>query len=358
LSVSYLAPYFGPDVFVSYSHGKPIGGRAPLRDWSRALIARLKDGLRDLRAEFDDLDIWMDPDLDPTAQLTDELKGKAGACGVLMIVMSERYLQSSWCHDELDWFKEQIKDRTGTGGRVFVIRAQETDGSQWPDFLRDQRGHAMMGFSFYDPESGEPWGFQLREPGDEYFKELTRVRIWLVRRLRELRERAAKEAEAKKSTPATPAASQGLTPSRRIYLHARPENESARAEIDLALKDEGIISLTAQNGAGGGLEAWQREASDRLETAKRCAALALLRIDQDERFVGDLLDIGVDERERIAAARGAPLPCAVLDKTSGRLPIDIAPFDIERFDVNRTGWRSQFRAWLEAAPGAIAGPAP
>src|SRR6516164_207235 len=210
--MNYLAPHFGPDVFVSYSHGKPTGSRAPLRDWTRNLIVRLKDGLRDLRAEFDNLDIWMDPDLDPTAQLTDELKGKAGACGVLMIVMSERYLQSSWCHDELDWFKEQISDRTGTDGRVFVIKAQETDTGHWPKFLLDPRGHAMTGFSFYDPDSGEPWGYQLQEPNDDYFKELGRVRLWLTKLLRELRERAAKEAEAKKSTPAMPAGAQGITP--------------------------------------------------------------------------------------------------------------------------------------------------
>ena len=52
-----------------------------------------------------------------------------------------------------------------------------------------------------------------------------------------------------------------------------------------------------------------------MATAQRCEALALLRPDDGDRFVGDLLDIGVDERARIADARGAPLPCAVLDKT-------------------------------------------
>jgi hypothetical protein len=275
-----------------------------------------------------------------------------------MIVMSDRYLQSRWCLDELDWFKEQIQERTGPSGRVFVIRAQDTDTSRWPEFLRDSRGFAMTGFSFFDPDSGDPWGFQLQEPNDDYFKELGRVRLWLTKRLRELRERAAKDAQAKTSIPAPPAAGHGLTAPRRIYLHVRPESESARAEIDLLLKGEGIISLTTQNGARGGLAAWQREAKDRLETAKRCEALALLRIEQDERFVGDLLDIGVDERERIAVARGAPLPCAVLDKTSERLPIDVAPFGIARFDVNRTDWRGQFRAWLDAARGAAAGAAP
>ena len=73
------------------------------------------------------------------------------------------------------------------------------------------------------------------------------------------------------------------------------------------------------------------------------------RGDDSGRFVGDLLDIGVDERERIASARGAPLPCAVLDKTGAELPIDVAPFGIEHFDVTRENWRGDFRQWLDAA---------
>ena len=108
------------------------------------------------------------------------------------------------------------------------------------------------------------------------------------------------------------------------------------------------MPLTAHASAAGRPPSWQRDAKARMEAAKRCEALALLRVDDGERFVGDLLDIGVDERKRIAAARGAPLPCAVLDKTGESLPIDVAPFGIERFDVNRTDWRGAFRAWLDA----------
>ena len=100
--MSYLAPDFDPDVFVSYSHGDPEGGRAPLRDWSQALVRRLKDGLHALETEFDDLKVWMDPDI-----------GKASACGILMIVMSKRYLKSSWCKDELEWFRKQFEGRAG-----------------------------------------------------------------------------------------------------------------------------------------------------------------------------------------------------------------------------------------------------
>jgi len=347
--MSYLAPDFDPDIFVSYSHGDPREGRAPLRDWTQALIRRLEDQLHSLETEFDDLRLWMDPQIDPTAYLTDDLRAKASACGVLMIVMSKRYLRSSWCNDELEWFRKQFEGRVGEGGRVFVIRAQKTDESLWPDFLRDARGHAMTGFSFYDPENGFPWGFQLREPGDDYFKEVTRLQIWLTKRLRELRERSAKRAQAE-TCAAVGAATPKPTGPRLIYLHARPDGESVRADVDRALKSDGILPVTATHGAaGGGLSDWQREANTRMEAAKRCEALALLRVDVGERFVGDLLDIGVNERGRIEGERGAPMPCAVLDKSGESLPINVAPFGIERFDVNRTGWHGEFRAWLDAA---------
>jgi TIR domain len=350
----YLAPHFDPDVFVSYSHGDPRDGRAPLRDWTQALIRRLNDRLRSLETEFDDLRIWMDPDIDPTVYLTPDLREKAGASGVLMIVMSKRYLKSSWCGDELAWFKEQIQDRSSTGGRVFVIRAQETEISLWPDFLRDERGHAIPGFPFYDPKDNAPLSFELREPNDDYFKALGSLQTWLVKRLRELRERAAKRAQAELAGGAAPLpAGQRL-----IYLYSRPDDEFARADVDRALRSDGIMPLTTQASTGKDPADFQREANTRLEVARRCEAMALLRADRGERFVGDLLDIGVSERERIAAARGAPMPCAVLDKTGEGLPIDVSRFGIARFDVNRTKWRGEFRQWLDATRASAAQAAP
>jgi len=347
----YLAPHFDPDVFVSYSHGDPRGGESPLKDWTQALLRRLNSHIRSLDDEFDDLALWWDDEIDPTAHLTEELRAKVGAAGVLMIVMSKRYLKSSWCSDELAWFKKQIQERGADSGRVFIIRAQPTDAEKWPEFLRDERGHAMPGFTFFDAASGDPLGWpDLAGVDREFWQEMSRLRTVLTRRLRELRERAGR-ASAAQAPVAAPAGA------RRIYLYASPDAEPARAEVGKSLTTDGIVPLSAQSG-GGGLANWQRDAGARLETAKRCDALALLRVDDGERFVGDLLDIGVDERERISTARGAPLPCAVLDRTGENLPLDVSPWGIARFDLKRDSWRGEFRAWLDAARAQHATAAP
>jgi hypothetical protein len=350
----YLAPHFDPDVFVSYSHGDPVGNRAPLREWTLALIRLLKDQLHSLEPDFKHLHLWVDAENDPTAKLTDELRKIVSASGVLMIVMSKHYLGSSWCQDELDWFRKQIEARPGESGRVFVLRAQDTDTALWPDFLRDERGHVMPGFAFYDPQNGYPWDYlDLTTPSADFRKQLLSLQIWLIKRLRELRERTAKQArdEAAVAAPLpTPASS------RRIYLHAPPDSESARIDVGRALESDGITSLTAEIAAGKGVANFQREAQALpIEAAKRCEALALLRVNTGGGFVGDLLDIGVDERKRVSDARGAPMPCAVLDKTGERLPIPVAQFGIERFDINVPDWRGQFRDWLDAARGRPAG---
>jgi hypothetical protein len=100
--MAFLRPHFEYDVFVSYSHGvRGVGADAPLREWTLELIRRLEVDIQQVDLEFDDLHIWRDEQIDPTIHLTDELRSKVKQSGILMIVMSPRYLASSWCKDEL-----------------------------------------------------------------------------------------------------------------------------------------------------------------------------------------------------------------------------------------------------------------
>jgi TIR domain len=178
--MAYLSPHFEQDVFVSYSHGHP-GGAGALKEWTFELLRRLKGDILDTDHEFNDLVIWWDKDLDPTLQLTPELKAKVRSSGILLIIMSPHYLTSGWCKDELTWFSEQIQDRLQDPERVFIIRAVRTDKSKWPAFLRDERGFTQPGFGFHDEQNVEPycWGGSTEEI-NQYMRSLRTLRTIVI----------------------------------------------------------------------------------------------------------------------------------------------------------------------------------
>jgi hypothetical protein len=343
--MAYLGPQFALDVFVSYSHGDPRGvGDSPLKQWTIKLVRELEGEIRSVDTEFDGLDVWCDELIDPTLHLTPELRAKVRTSGVLMIMMSPRYLSSTWCKDELAWFRDQIAARSGDHGRVFVVRVLPTDETAWPEFLRDERGNSLVGFRFYDPRRGMPFRWRdTSENSEDYARQLWTLQTSLTRRLRELRSRAKAREAAPSAAPISAGSAQ------RIYLHSRDEDAGVRDKVRDELTGKGLISLTPPAGPGRTLIDWTRESKLRIEAAKRCAALALVRAHDDECFIGELLDIGIDERERIQRERGVPLPCAVLDGTGEGLPIDVSPYGIRHFDLSQAEWPTAFRSWIDEA---------
>jgi hypothetical protein len=347
--MAYLEPNFDIDVFVSYSHGDPRGqGDSPLKRWTVALIEKLEQDILALDTEFDSLGIWCDRQGDPTAHLTDELRAKVSKSGILMIVMSKRYLTSQWCKDEFAWFREQIQDRAGHKGRVFIIRAQMTDEAAWPDFLRDEGGHAIPGFLFHDPREGHPYGWpNFTDINEDFHKSLSRLSMFLKARLRELKQR--QDERSREADGAKPVLQPSPNESRRIYLHASRNHNDARDEIKRALARDGFDPVTMDWGASATLTTMEAESRARIEMAKRCEALAFVNTDDREPDIEDFFQVCVDERERMEAARKSPLPCVVLDRSGGVLPFTPSDWRAERIDLTRDAWSHELRAWLDRA---------
>ena len=63
--------------------------------------------------------------------------------------MSEKYLASQWCHQELDWFAATI-DRQRKNTAPIVVEVGPTERSKWPKPLQD-----VPGFSLYDKDCRE-----------------------------------------------------------------------------------------------------------------------------------------------------------------------------------------------------------
>jgi hypothetical protein len=365
--MAFLKPHFENDIFVSYSQGDPSGtGKSPLKDWTDTLVQKLIGDIHSIDPAFDELRFWMDAQIDPTAPLTKELRDKVKTSGILMVIMSPRYLKSKWCQEELEWFREQIRERSNDQGRVFVVRVLPTEKTDWPDFLLDENGNSLIGFLFYDTATMMPFGWHDIS-GEEYVKQLWTLQTALTKRLREIRERHARRQQPAAAAtdasvtapqiaavdtifaaPQAPAAPpQETTGIRRVYLQARTDQATARSDVQRSLAPLGIVGLSIDANQGGTLTSWSEEAKARFETAKHCDALVLLRTDASPTFLGDLLQIGVDEREQIRSARKSALPCAVLDLSGQPLPLDVSTFGIKRFDLTRQNWSTEFAAWLE-----------
>src|SRR5262249_25154292 len=147
-------------------------------------------------------------------------------------------LASSWCKDELEWFREEVRDRSRDRGRVFIVRAFQTDENGWPVFLRDERGHALVGFRFYDPRTGRPLRWR-GEWSEDYVRQLWTLQTALTKRLRELRRRAESRLQAE-----TRVSPDLRGPSRRVYLHSRVEDAPIRDEIRRLLSGAGMALLS------------------------------------------------------------------------------------------------------------------
>jgi hypothetical protein len=348
----YLMPQFDYDVFISYAHGHVPGvADPPLKRWSQAMIDRLKADIASLFTDFDELKIWDYRSIDPTAELTDELRNKVERSCLLLIVMSPRYLASAWCKDELTWFERQFAERRKGVGRVFIVRAVSTDSNKWPRFLKDERGHADLGFRFHretDDENVEPYGWpDLVDRNEDFYRALSTLRTTLVQRLR-----AIKKSRDRQTAPVAMTAAAPAWRPPRVYLHARPEYDALRKSVSDELREAGCNVVTPVPAAAGGSPAdWTAESRARIEAAQHCDALTLLRGSTDRHFDDELLDIAMDERERINTARGAPLPCAVLD--ASRSPFPMADFArrnrIALFDLGEPAWRTSFKDWAETS---------
>src|SRR6516164_242813 len=174
---------FQHDAFVSYAHGpKALNGYGGGRDdfvssWTKAFVDTLGSHLDVLLGTKDPerrVKIWMDPALDGNQPLSDSLRTKIQSSALLVVVMSPFYLQSRWCGDELKWFAEKWRNHQG---RLFVVRAFNTDEAQWPEMLRPD-GNPLPGYPFQsgdDPDSF-PLGWPQPDLGDQrYWNELKRL---------------------------------------------------------------------------------------------------------------------------------------------------------------------------------------
>lgn len=343
--LSYVGSPFEHDIFVSYAHGVPVGNVVPLRTWSICLVDELKAAILNTRIEFAPLAIYLDRDRDPTLGLTADLKAKVKASAILLIVMSPFFVESSWCRDEGAWFQAQLQARGRGNGFLFVVRAMPTDGKDWPPYLKDERGHPLLGFPFH--QSGydaKPYGWYHPLPDNPrhspFYEQLESLSGAVMRRLRELRGHHKQLAQQVERFMG------GFRPPSRLYLSARPDHTPAWQEVRDYLAACGFeIRPDPQRAAEANTEI--DFADRRLAECSECDAVLILRAMPGDWINQEIAAARID-RAMIQAEYGKRLPFLILDRVGGNLPT-AEQFKLPVIPANVPGWMMQLQAYLSAA---------
>jgi hypothetical protein len=156
---------FERELFISYAHidDQPLveGRSGWVSDFHRVLEIRLSQLLGQ------QVKVWRDPELRGNEDFARTLVERVRSVGLLISVLSPRYVRSEWCMREVEQFVESAESTGGLtvadGNRLFKVVKTAIPLESQPPVLR-----SMLGYDFYklDPQSGRPVELSQR-PGSE-----------------------------------------------------------------------------------------------------------------------------------------------------------------------------------------------
>jgi hypothetical protein len=356
----FLGEPFQHDLFVSYSHGAFAGKHdSDLKLWSQKFAMDLRAELAGT-GEFDGISVFLDEgersdeNVDRTAQLTGQLRDRVTRSALFTLLMTQHYLRSKWCRQELDWWSEKhYPDTLGAGSRVYVCRVRHSEGAAWPEHLKD-----LVGYFCYDrdknPDKARPFTWKgAQHDLDDYVNLLADVSGEMMQRLRALKgildEQRRQEQQARRYADPN-----GLT----LFLHGRESVKDAWGRACDVLQDAGFFVVPegpVPVADDGGLHPeYHRQ-------LRKSDGLLLLGAEEGPAIDTDIIVIGRNYR-REAIAEGSSLPGVVVNmvgpglRTERRLR-NTRNLGLGWIDANVDGLPNQVRSWLvEASVGIEAVP--
>jgi len=348
--MSFVGAPFDYDVFVSYSHGDPLGeGTSKLGNWSKGFAEALRDELCAFPQMGQALKIFIDVSrrpgqaVDPIQGLSPSLQAAAGASALLNVLLSPQYLDSEWCRLERRWWeKGQSALGLSCAERIALTRIWPLSERQTvPELFVDAQGAQLPGFWFHDPKQAElypqPLGWiSFEEP--EFKKALLglaghlRLKLEKLRDLMRQRERELNDARALG----------GDSPV--LYLHARDTDTERWEQASEELSSNGFTIVPGEpDHVEPDAELALKRRSERVATLGECDALLILAPADGFALDADLVAVGRNDRNSAKARSNRLLPGAVLDPTGTvRTP-------------QRTRTARGIRVdWIDAKPAACA----
>ncbi len=193
-----FVPGYEHDIFVSYAH---VNDEAPVgtdTGWVTTFVNGLKRELAQRLGRADAYSLWMDHELAGNVPVTQEIMANLSQSATLIVVFSQAYAASAWCHKEQTGFLKAVQERIRADTRVFVI---ELDKAQKPQEFGDLRGYR---FFTEDPLKGRPrqLGWPQPQPGDrEYYDRIIDLSYDLAEELKRLKTSSEAEPQSLAAAP-------------------------------------------------------------------------------------------------------------------------------------------------------------
>lgn len=337
--MAFLDQPFKHDLFVSCDHGRDHR----LIEWTNHLVSELQDEILDFESDMNDFSIMLGADQSANQPLMMSFANKPGASGVILVVLSKRFLSSPWCGEEAHWFEEELRKNVAQGGRSIVLLCEPTDPGQWPGVLK-QIPDTMTFYSDddrrFEHSEPKPFGFPLPLPDDRsYVAAVSKLSTFVVDHLRKIKAKTALLQHTQTSSVIMPAADRP-----KVYLHAKAAHEAQWHEAKSQLEDTGCDVLPyAPKPIGTDLLQKERAREERLLILKEeaniaCALVVDSPIEHDVRLL-------VSDRTALRVF-GKNIPCALIDRQGGDAAL-ARQLGIEAVNAANANWTNSFQNWIK-----------
>jgi hypothetical protein len=262
------------DVFVSYAHvdNEQLPGMSS--GWVTALIESLDVFVNQKVKHSGKVDIWIDHKLAGNAPLTDTLMKTVENTATMLVVLSNRYMNSAWCEKEREAFLDHVEQRARGASRVFLVVPDRLEFEERVPQFRD-----IAGYDFWvlerKSDSSRRLGVPQPKPEEaEYWSKLDDLATDLATEL----DRQRTEPEVSSSKEPSRAVS-GRT---AVFLAQTTEDIATdRAVVKRSLGQAGFVILPDANS-----KPYSREADEYKSELKKDLGRATLFVQMLSRLAG------------------------------------------------------------------------
>lgn len=243
-------PGFEHDIFISYASVNNLKPENDKPGWVTNFRVKLEKELVSRIGR--DLKIWMDEkDIAVGDKFSDEILGGVETSAILLIILSETYLDSEWCTTEIKTFLEQVSrmkksDSVGFSGfnRIFVVRFENVniDGDNFPSELKH-----LQNIDFFNVDEKNKRVYTLGWPQllttdpyyQKYMNKLMDLGADLVNQLKKLKISKDKDRANKTKAP-------GVTTAENRYFYEKMMKDCHGLIVIYGESDQSWVNLVLE----------------------------------------------------------------------------------------------------------------